>query len=139
MRNAIDGDPFKIGGHEDWLGELLLDQGGELLHLGPIAMDQHDVLRVNVAQEVYDPLGIRVGREGDIDHLHLYLIGLIIQLYLLYSSEQLVSQSALNAIAGNDESIPLIGTPFLEDLHAGPSVQHAWSGEKHVGHISLQQ
>jgi hypothetical protein len=139
VRDAVDGDAFEVGGHVDWFGELLLDEGREGLHLGLVAVDEHDILGVDVAQEVDDALGVGVGREGDVDHLHLDLVELLVQGHFLGASQQPVAQRALHAIAGNDQGIALVGAPLLEDLHAGAAVQHSRSGEEHVGHVGLEE
>lgn len=139
MRCAVDVKSLEVSRHEDRFGKLFLDQRRKGFHLGLIAMHEHNVLRINVSNQVDDPFGISMCREGNIDYLHIDLICLLIDDYLLSSSQQSISQGSLHTVTGNDQGISLITAPLLEDLHAGSAVKHAWRCEEDIRHVCLQQ
>lgn len=88
MRRAIYVDSLKVSRHVDWFRELLLDQRRKGFHFGLIAMHEHNVLRIDVSNQVDYAFCIGMSREGNIDYLHIDLICLLINHYFLGSSEQ---------------------------------------------------
>ena len=102
-------------------------------------MYEHHLVRVDIPQQVYYPFGVCVRRKGHIFNAHFNLIGLLIDIDSLLTFEEFVAEGAFYAVAGDDEGIPLVAAPLLEDLYAGACMQHTRSGEEHIRSICPDQ
>jgi hypothetical protein len=122
LEGGLNGEERVIAWHVDLLLKLLLDQRLKDGHFMLVPVDKNYLVWVDVPQQVNDPLGICVCRKGNVLYLHLDLIGLPVNEYLLGAAQQPIAQSSLHAVARNNKRIFLVAAPLLEHLDAGARV-----------------
>lgn len=99
-------------------------------------MHKDYILRIDMPNQIDNPLGIGMRRKRYILHLHINLILPIINLQFPGPTEQPIPKGSRDTVPRNNDCILGVTTPFFEDLEGGATVEHAWCSKEDVGEIS---
>ena len=138
-RVSFDGSTTVVWREEAWGLQLLLDVVSEDLHLLFLAVDQKDVARFEVGQELHDAFRVSVGAETHVEDLQVYCYVSTINLDGFFTREYFVTDCSWHAVAGYDDSVFGIWCPFFESLERETAMKHTWSSEEDHGFISLKR
>mmetsp|Transcript_32191 Transcript_32191/g.80608 ORF Transcript_32191/g.80608 Transcript_32191/m.80608 type:complete len:418 (+) Transcript_32191:742-1995(+) len=112
----------------------LLERALQAPHLGRLAVHQHDVRRPQLVHEAARLWVVGVGAEGDGLHRHAQRL---LQARLAHDlgrlCQDLAGHGALDGEIRDDDAVPLVLAPRLQQLAADARLQHGGGGHDHAG------